>query len=95
MPQTLNAQWKETLGDDWERIHEEWCHKMANLTVTAYNSDYSNRPFEQKRDMRDGFRSSGFRMNHWIGPAGNLGRRAAQSAREDAGRAVPRDLATA
>lgn len=40
---------------------------MANLTVTAYNSDYSNRPFEQKRDMRDGFRSSGFRMNHWIG----------------------------
>ena len=67
MPQTLNAQWKETLGDDWERIHEEWCHKMANLTVTAYNSDYSNRPFEQKRDMRDGFRSSGFRMNHWIG----------------------------
>ena len=40
---------------------------MANLTVTAYNSDYSNRPFEQKRDMKDGFRSSGFRMNHWIG----------------------------
>ena len=35
------AQWKETLGDDWERIHEEWRHKMANLTVTAYNSDYS------------------------------------------------------
>ena len=42
MPQTLNAQWKETLGDDWERIHGGVCHKMANLTVTAYNSDYSN-----------------------------------------------------
>ena len=67
MPQTLNAQWKESLGTDWERVHEEWCHKMANLTVTAYNSDYSNRPFEQKRDMKDGFKSSGFRMNQWIG----------------------------
>ncbi|ACU95067.1 uncharacterized conserved protein [Cryptobacterium curtum DSM 15641] len=66
MPQTLNAEWKRALGDDWERVHEEWCHKMANLTLTAYNSDYSNRPFQQKRDMKDGFRASGFRMNQWI-----------------------------
>lgn len=67
MPQTLNAEWKKSLGDDWERVHEEWCHKMANLTLTAYNSDYSNRPFQQKRDMKDGFKDSGFRMNQWIG----------------------------
>lgn len=67
MPQTLNADWKKSLGDDWERIHEEWCHKMANLTLTAYNSDYSNRPFKIKRDMKDGFKDSGFRMNQWIG----------------------------
>lgn len=66
MPQTLNAEWKKSLGDDWERIHEEWCHKMANLTLTAYNSDYSNRSFQNKRDMKDGFKSSGFRMNQWI-----------------------------
>ena len=66
MPQTLSAQWKKALGDDWERIHEEWLHKMANLTLTAYNSDYSNRLFEQKRDMEDGFKESGFRMNQWI-----------------------------
>ena len=67
MPQTLNADWKKSLGDDWERIHEEWCHKLANLTLTAYNSDYSNRPFKTKRDMKDGFKDSGFRMNQWIG----------------------------
>ena len=66
MPQTLNDQWKKSLGDDWERIHEEWLHKMANLTLTAYNSDYSNRPFLQKRDMEEGFNASGFRMNQWI-----------------------------
>ena len=67
MPQTLSADWKKSLGDDWERIHEEWCHKMANLTLTAYNSGYSNHPFNIKRDMKDGFKDSGFRMNQWIG----------------------------
>lgn len=66
MPQTLNAAWKKSLGEDWERIHEKWCHKMANLTLTAYNSDYGNRPFNLKRDMKDGFKDSGFRMNQWI-----------------------------
>lgn len=66
MPQTLSADWKKILGEDWERIHEEWLHKLANLTLTAYNSDYSNRPFEKKRDMEKGFADSGFRMNQWI-----------------------------
>ena len=66
MPQTLSAEWKASLGDDWERVHEEWLHKLANLTLTAYNSDYSNRPFDKKRDMDKGFAASGFRMNQWI-----------------------------
>ena len=66
MPQALSAAWKESLGEEWERIQGEWLHKMANLTLTAYNSDYSNRSFEQKRDRDDGFRASGFRMNQWI-----------------------------
>lgn len=73
MPQTLSAAWRESLGDDWERIHGEWCHKLANLTLTAYNSDYSNRPFTQKRDMEDGFASSGFRMNRWVAQQGSWG----------------------
>ena len=66
MPQTPSDAWKASLGPDWERVHATWLHRMANLTVTAYNSDYSNRPFEQKRDMRDGLRASGFRLNQWI-----------------------------
>lgn len=67
MPQTLSDAWKLELGEDWQAIHEKWLHRIANLTLTAYNSDYSNRPFEQKRDMTKGFRSSGFRMTKWIG----------------------------
>lgn len=67
MPQHLTATWMEHLGDDFERIHDTWLHRLANLTLTAYNSKYSNRDFMDKRDMEHGFKKSGLRMNQWIG----------------------------
>ena len=66
MPQSLSPQWREALGERWEEIHQEWLHRLANLTLTAYNSRYSNRSFVEKRDMSKGFRDSGFRMNQRI-----------------------------
>lgn len=67
MPQHLTPAWVEALGPDYERIHETWLHRMANLTLTAYNSKYSNNSFLEKRDMTNGFKDSGIRMNQWIG----------------------------
>ena len=52
MPQTLSDKWKEELGADWERIHEQYLHTMANLTLTGYNSQYSNLPFIEKLSSR-------------------------------------------
>ncbi|MGI6230715.1 MAG: DUF262 domain-containing protein [Tractidigestivibacter sp.] len=66
MPQTLTRSWKQTLGEDWERIHDTWKDRLANLTLTAYNSEYSNRDFRTKRDMENGFRDSAFRINRWV-----------------------------
>lgn len=66
MPQTLTTAWKDELGPDYETIYEEWNDKLANLTLTAYNSRYSNNSFEKKRDMENGFRHSGIRMNQTI-----------------------------
>ena len=66
MPQHLTPQWVTALGDDYEEIHETWLHRLANLTLTAYNSKYSNNSFADKRDMEKGFRQSGLRMNTWI-----------------------------
>lgn len=66
MPQTLTPAWVKSLGDNYEQIHETWLHRIANLTLTAYNSKYSNHPFLEKRDMEDGFADSGLRMNQWI-----------------------------
>ena len=58
--------WIAALGSDYEEIHETWLHRLANLTLTAYNSKYSNEPFERKRDMDKGFRQSGLRLNTWV-----------------------------
>lgn len=63
MPQTLSKEWKVALGDDWERIHESWIHRLSNLSLTAYNANYQNYLFTKKRDLENGYRDSGLRMN--------------------------------
>lgn len=66
MPQKLTAHWIVELGNDYEMIYETWLHRLANLTLTAYNSTYSNKSFVEKRDMNNGFKFSGIRMNQRI-----------------------------
>lgn len=57
------GQWQEMLGERWEEIHETWLHRLGNLTLTAYNSTYSNRPFEEKKEIDGGFQQSAVRLN--------------------------------
>ncbi len=66
MPQQLTQAWISELGEDYEQIHETWLHRIANLTLTGYNSKYSNSSFAEKRDMEKGFKQSGLRLNAWI-----------------------------
>lgn len=67
MPQTLTSQWKKELGEKSEEIYQKWLHRIANLTLTAYNSKYSNRSFIEKRDIPDeGFIESGIKLNQYI-----------------------------
>jgi len=63
MPQKLNDEWKRMLGENWELVHKKFLDVLGNLTLTGYNPEYSNKPFENKRDMRKGFRESGLRLN--------------------------------
>lgn len=67
MPQHLTPSWIKALGSDYEQIHETWLHRIANLTLTGYNSKYSNSDFLDKRDMKNGFNESGLRLNFWVG----------------------------
>ena len=65
--ENLSADWKTSLGPEWERIHETWLHTLGNLTLTGYNSEYSDRPFAEKRDMKGGFKESPLKLNQGLG----------------------------
>ncbi|GAA9238316.1 DUF262 and DUF1524 domain-containing protein [Helicobacter pylori] len=63
MPKKLDEKWKKDLGQDHERIHTQYLHTIGNLTLTGYNSEYSNRSFQEKRYMEKGFEQSPLRLN--------------------------------
>lgn len=64
MPQNLTEAWKRELGEEFQRIHQRWLHKIGNLTLTRYNSEYGDRPFEKKRNMpKKGLRYSCLHLN--------------------------------
>jgi len=69
LPQNANlsAAWKTTLGTEWERIQQTWLHTLGNLTLTGYNSEYSDRTFTEKRDMSRGFKESPLKLNQGLG----------------------------
>jgi len=64
--ENLSAEWKTELGVDWEQIQKTYLHTLGNLTLTGYNSEYSDRPFIEKRDMKGGFAESPLRMNEGL-----------------------------
>lgn len=69
--ENLSAKWREALGSNWTRIQQTWLHTLGNLTLTAYNADYSDRTFAEKRDMPDapekGLKQSPLKLNQGLG----------------------------
>lgn len=68
MPQNSNLsdEWKTDLGENWNVIHEQYLHTLGNLTLTGYNSEYSDKPFDQKKNMEGGFKYSPLKLNRGI-----------------------------
>ena len=69
--ENLSPKWREALGDAWQSVQKTWLHTLGNLTLTAYNADYSDRPFTEKRDMPDapekGLKQSPLKLNQGLG----------------------------
>ncbi|WP_220822666.1 DUF262 and DUF1524 domain-containing protein [Helicobacter pylori] len=63
MPQELTEEWKRDLGENFQEIHNKYLHTIGNLTLTGYNHEYSNKSFQEKRDMEKGFKDSPLRLN--------------------------------
>jgi uncharacterized protein with ParB-like and HNH nuclease domain/predicted transport protein len=68
MPQNegLNSEWQTMLGPNWLSIQEMWLHRLGNITLTGYNSEYSDRPFTEKKAMKGGFNESPLWLNKFI-----------------------------
>lgn len=82
LPQTLTPEWEqalrpfETEDESVESIHQTHLHTIGNLTLTGYNSELSNSPFEKKRDE---LARSGLRMNQEIATEDTWGPRQIRS----------------
>ncbi|GAA3621743.1 DUF262 domain-containing protein [Kineosporia mesophila] len=69
LPQTLTAFWEQALStgleadETVEDVHSQVLHTLGNLTLTGYNSELSNGPFDKKRTV---LATSGVRMNQEI-----------------------------
>ncbi|MDM0055607.1 GmrSD restriction endonuclease domain-containing protein [Variovorax fucosicus] len=72
--EALSKEWQMELGTEWQRVQQDWLHTLGNLTLTGYNSEYSDRPFAYKRDQvtdKDGnavgFAHSPLKLNLGLG----------------------------
>ncbi|EPZ94512.1 DUF262 and DUF1524 domain-containing protein [Helicobacter pylori] len=64
MPQKLTEEeWERDLGENFQEIHDKYLHTIGNLTLTGYNHEYSNKSFQEKRNMEGGFKDSPLRLN--------------------------------
>ena len=53
MPQNknLSTAWQDMLGENWSVDRERWLHTLGNLTLTGYNSELGDLPFEDKKKL--------------------------------------------
>lgn len=68
LPQNPNLSdiWQNELGANWERVKEKYLHTLGNLSLTAYNSELSDRPFSEKKTIEGGFNSSPLFLNESV-----------------------------
>ena len=62
----LSPKWQEMIGANWGEVQEKYLHTIGNLTLTAYNSEMSDRSFEQKLEIEGGFKQSALRINDYL-----------------------------
>lgn len=56
MPQNknLSTAWQKMLGEEiWQSVQDKYLHTLGNLTLTAYNSELGDKPFNVKQQELD------------------------------------------
>ena len=65
--ENLSQKWRQALGENWEEIQSKYLHTLGNLTLTRYNSEYQDKFFTEKQQMKGGFKESPLRVNEGLG----------------------------
>ncbi|MCG8926869.1 DUF262 domain-containing protein [Lentzea sp. CC55] len=77
LPQTSTDAWEQAVsadlepGESYEQVHDALVHTLGNLTLTGYNSELSNSPFDVKKAQ---LAKSGLVMNQHIAAQAEWGR---------------------
>ncbi len=65
MPQNKNLStvWQKMLGENWEADRDKYLHTLGNLTLTAYNSELGDKPFDEKKELLSEFHTKVVLLN--------------------------------
>lgn len=63
LPQTLTQPWRDMLGARAEHIHSTLLNTFGNLTLTGYNPELSNLPFDEKKAK---LADTHVELNRWL-----------------------------
>lgn len=76
MPRKLTPEWERDLGKGYAEVHENYLHKLGNLTSTGYNPELGRMTFIEKRDKPEiGFKASPLWLNQPLGKTKTWGKK--------------------
>ena len=64
--ENLSQKWEQALGKNWKEIQEKYLHTLGNLTLTGYNSEYGDKFWTEKKEMKGGFKDSPLHLNEGL-----------------------------
>lgn len=64
----LSSAWRQMLGEHWQDVQARLKHTLGNLTLTGYNSELGDLPFEKKKTLESpkGYSSSKMLMTREV-----------------------------
>jgi len=63
----LSLEWQNELGPNWTDIQARYLHTIGNLTLTPYNTELGDLPFQKKRDANPGgFKHTPLWLNEYL-----------------------------
>ncbi len=65
-PQNPDEDCKSYYAEDFNEFNDTLKHLLGNLTLTAYNSELSNKSFDEKLNMTNGYKDSGLKITRGL-----------------------------